>query len=74
MADENDTGSIVEIITDIEVAGSLVGIGVHLRNGTFARLGMTVEAATRLSALLDRARERHGWTLPNAPIDEGTMQ
>lgn len=47
---------------------------VRFESDTTVRLPMTEEAAAKALLLLDRARERLGWKLRDAPIDEDKIQ
>ena len=66
---------IAEILhIDVTRDQSKVLVTVRLQNGSAMRIPMTQTAAIRLSALLDRARETHGWQMPNVPILKDDLQ
>jgi hypothetical protein len=76
MADEvRETATITAIFHVDEARDAETGephalVLARLSNDTTVRLPIRAEAAARLSALLSRVCERHGWQPPNAPIQE----
>jgi hypothetical protein len=78
MSEVKESSAIIDVLSLIDAPDGdqerHLLLTVLFESGTTVRLPMTEEAAAKALLLLDRARERRGWKLRDAPINEDKIQ